>query len=341
MRNRKFGWLLIAVLCLSFRAPDVSGQVTNDTLWKKHLAAARKAYQQASFTFTAMINESTAYQQARYVKAEKLFLTALNEAEKFNPRVATSLTGLADLYSAHGKYRKAEPLYQKALAIMEKLLGSEHPRLAMRLDNLAQAYYEQAKYNEAEPLYQRALTIREKTLTPEHTHIAKSLENLAQVYCAQSEHNDAEPLYRRALAIWENIQGPLRITSTDSFNKLVELYRTQSEYAKAESLLNRALAILEKADRPQSANICRTLNKLAILYCDQGKYVDAERLYQRAVAIWESLEKTGFRYPDLGTTSLEGYAALLRKTNRNEEAAKMEARAKAIRAQSALLHRRS
>ena len=41
----------------------------------------------------------------------------------------TSLAGLADLYRAQGDYQKAEPLYQRALAIGEKALGPDHPAI--------------------------------------------------------------------------------------------------------------------------------------------------------------------------------------------------------------------
>jgi hypothetical protein len=55
----------------------------------------------------------------------------------------------------------------------------------------------------------------------------------------------------------------------------------------------------------------------------------AEPLYQRALAIWE--KALGPEHPDVAT-SLENYAALLRKLDRTAEAETMEVRAKAVRA---------
>ena len=72
-----------------------------------------------------------------------------------------------------------------------------------------------------------------------------------------------------------------------------------------------------------------TLNNLAVLYQAQGKYADAEPLYKLALAIWE--KALGPEHPHVAT-SLENYAALLRKTGRGNEAIRMKARAKAIRA---------
>ena len=42
--------------------------------------------------------------------------------------MAASLNNLAELYDAQGKYAEAEPLYKRALVIVEKALEPDHPR---------------------------------------------------------------------------------------------------------------------------------------------------------------------------------------------------------------------
>jgi len=106
------------------------------------------------------------------------------------------------------RYAQAEPLYQRALAIREKILGPEHPAVATSLNSLAVLYRDQGQYAQAEPLYQRALAIFEKVLGPEHPAIATSLNNLALLYHSQEQYAQAEPLYQRALAIFEKVLGP-------------------------------------------------------------------------------------------------------------------------------------
>ena len=54
--------------------------------------------------------------------------------------MAMSLNNLAGLYDNQGQYAKAEPLYQRALAICEKALGPEHPDVATCLENYAPCY---------------------------------------------------------------------------------------------------------------------------------------------------------------------------------------------------------
>ncbi len=71
--------------------------------------------------------------------------------------------------------------------------------------------------------------------------------------------------------------------------------------------------------------LATSLNSLATVYQAQGRYAEAEPLYKRSLAIWE--KALGPEHPHVAT-ALESYAALLRKTGRGDEAAKMEARAK-------------
>ena len=183
MTRAKTAWLLLGILCLA------SFAVAQDTAWEKLNAVGMKALQ-----------------EGRYAEAEQHWTAALKEAEKFggqDPRLATSLNNLAELYRVQGQYAEAEPLYRRALAIWEKALGPEHPDVAAGLNNLAELYRAQGQYAEAEPLFQRALAIWEKAHGPEHPDVAQSRNNLAALYGAQGRYAEAEPLYKRALAIWE------------------------------------------------------------------------------------------------------------------------------------------
>lgn len=85
-----------------------------------------------------------------------------------NYEVAVNLSNLGALRQAKGDAPEAERLYRRALAIKERLLGSEHPDVAVTLNNLAVLFTSQVRYAEAEPLYRRALGIFDTTLGPSH-----------------------------------------------------------------------------------------------------------------------------------------------------------------------------
>jgi tetratricopeptide (TPR) repeat protein len=79
------------------------------------------------------------------------------------------------------QYAQAEPLYQRALVIREKILGPEHPDTAATLHQLATLYWRQGKYELAEPLLQRALAIYEKMLGPDHPNTVLMRKNYANL----------------------------------------------------------------------------------------------------------------------------------------------------------------
>jgi tetratricopeptide (TPR) repeat protein len=70
---------------------------------------------------------------------------------------------LALLYDGQRQYAKAEPLYQRALAIREKARGPEHPDMATCLENYAVLLRNMGRAEEAAPLDDRARAIRAKS----------------------------------------------------------------------------------------------------------------------------------------------------------------------------------
>ena len=72
---------------------------------------------------------------------------------------ATTLNNLAVVYEAQGKYDGAEPLYQRALTLIEHTLGPEHPNMAAALDNYADLLRKMQREAEAETAETRAKAI--------------------------------------------------------------------------------------------------------------------------------------------------------------------------------------
>jgi CHAT domain-containing protein/Tfp pilus assembly protein PilF len=222
---------------------------------------------------------------------------------------AESLNALARVYYSRGDYANAEPLYQKALKIREKVLGPDHPKTAQSLDNLGQVYVQMGDYAKAEPLLQRALKIREKAPGPENPDTAASLNNLAGLYRLIGDYAKAEPLYQRAIKIDEKALGPENPKTATVFNDLALLYQQKGDYAKAEPLFQRALKICEKALGPEHPWTAVKLDNLAGLYMYMGDYAKAEPLAQRALKIDEKV--LGPENPRTAS-SLNALAALYR-----------------------------
>jgi tetratricopeptide (TPR) repeat protein len=252
----------------------------------------------------------------------------LKEAPSRVPMVLAGALGCAVLVLFAVSTIERNRDWSDDIVLYEKTVR-QSPKSARAHRNVAFVLKRNGRYAEAELHFHQALTIREKALGPDHPQVATVLKNLAMLYYVQDRYADAEPLFKRALAIREKALGPDHRYVATVLKNLAKLYYAQDRYADAEPLFKRALAIREKALGPDHRHVATVLKNLAKLYYVQDRYADAEPLFKRALGIWE--KNLGPDHPDVAA-GLENYAALLRKTDRASEAAKMEARAKRIRA---------
>ncbi len=206
-----------------------------------------------------------------------------------DPDVVQNLNKLALLCYSQGWYAEAEPLYQKALELRQRLLGEEHPDVAQSLSNLANLYYSQERYAEAEPLYLQALELKKHLLGEEHPDIAQSLNNLAALYYFQAQYAKAEPLYLQALDLEKRCLGEEHPAVAQSLNNLANLYKFQGRYAQAEPLYLQALELSQRLLGEEHPDIAHSLNNLANLYYSQGRYAEAEPLYRQALELRQRL----------------------------------------------------
>ncbi|MGQ0810094.1 MAG: tetratricopeptide repeat protein [Nitrospiraceae bacterium] len=133
----------------------------------------------------------------------------------------------------------------------------------------------------------------------------------------QGRYADAETRWAAALKKAEEfeVRDPRLDTTLDSF---AFLYSSQLKYADAEPLYQRLLTIRLKVLGSTHPDVAKTLYNLAKLAHAQGQHDKAEPLYQRALAIHE--KALGPTHADVAVI-LESYVALLRETNRLDEAA--------------------
>jgi len=101
-----------------------------------------------------------AYREAGeyYERAAKLLPTGSEEA------LADYLNWAGYAFHHAALYNRAKPLFEKALAIREKVYSEEHPLVATSLNNLAALYYFQGDYDQAKPLFERASPFVKKSL---------------------------------------------------------------------------------------------------------------------------------------------------------------------------------
>src|SRR5262245_31685064 len=144
---------------------------------------------------------------AALVEAQKLVAATKAQFGEDASQHAVALTYLGHAYAVQGKHPEAERLFNRALGIAEKALGSSHATVGKIRSNLAFAYRAQDKHADAEAQFKRALAIEEQASGAEHPDLANTLINLADTQQLQKKFAEAEGLFKRALTLKEKALG--------------------------------------------------------------------------------------------------------------------------------------
>ena len=226
------------------------------------LHESRIEWEQALNLRQTVVRFAPEWFDAQYRIGELLFILAFYaEAEphmraaavlsKSPDEEARALGNLGLLLKETNRPAEAEPLFRRALAIVEASHGPENPNVATSLNNLALLLWKTNRLTEAEYLYRRALAIY--AANPEHEPLSASavLGNLARLLHETNRSAEAEPLFRRALAIYEASHGPEHPVVALALNDLARLLKETNRPAEAEPLFRRALAINEASYGPE------------------------------------------------------------------------------------------
>lgn len=220
-------------------------------------------------------------------EAEKRFLQCVTMAEQLWPdslSLAMSYTQLGDFYGDHARPEEAERLFEKSLAIEEKVFGPEHPCLGITYNDLGMAARARGDYKKALERLNRSLEIKEAALGRDDPDFALTLNNLAGTYMAMGMHTEAEKFYAEAAAIRKQALGPNHAEVARDLNDLGYARLLQEKYEEAEKDLREAVDIyrLSLGDTPPMG---AALTNLAELQRRKGDYDEAERLYKKVLTI--------------------------------------------------------
>ena len=265
---------------------------------------------------------------------------ALAAAEKKfgagSTETAVALTALAHAYALASEYKKAEPLFARAVAIGQGRLtdspADSPATLAHTLTRQGSMYAAMNSFARAETAFTRALKLEEPPAKIPSLLAAETAGELGRLYLNRSQYERAEPLLKRSLTTKEQVLGPAHKELRPELQSLARMYMGRRNLPAAEGYLKRDIAIAEKGasakSRP-SMSLTWDIEYLAWVYGQEGNYALAEPLLRRAVVDREKV--LGAESPVLVRT-LKQYAAVLRHTGKATQADKLDARARAIAA---------
>lgn len=161
---------------------------------------------------------------------------------------------LAARHLYYNNYQEAEWLYERILALRERLVGRSHISLTVDLIRLTEAQTGQRKFGNAERSVRRAIMLLEKSQPYNGKLLAKCLNMLAMIYFEQGFYNDAEPLLTRTLSIKELNYPAGDIEFADTLRDYARLLAKTNRIFESEKLYFQARSILLRHQQTQPEN---------------------------------------------------------------------------------------
>jgi tetratricopeptide (TPR) repeat protein len=188
-----------------------------------------------------------------------------------------------------------------------------------------------AKYDYPNAEYQLWEALKEaEVFGGESDQMIETAETLARCLMDMNKYEDAEPLMLGLADIQQRKFGGNNIRTATTLVLLAEMYYAKGEYAKAEPFAQSSLKIYEMSHGPQHDETVRLLSYMAYIFHAQQKFAQAEPFYEKAMS---ASIKTMNENPKAALQIINGYAALLSSTHREEQANNLLAYAQQAQAQ--------
>jgi tetratricopeptide (TPR) repeat protein len=240
-----------------------------------------------------IVKASYAAGEKDLAKAEQIFLQALHEAERFgatDPRVATTLNDLGQVYRSEKKYADADGAYRRAYAILEKAGGDAMP-LAETSLNIAVLMFDQGQQSMALPFIKKTLNTYEAVLDANNERTATVLCMLGDAYRVEKDFQAAEEPLKRCGDIREMDGGVQNPDLAEAMHSLALVYEGEGRYDLADPRFKLAEKITESTLGITSPALAQMMEDHAILLRQMGRQKDAARLDVMAAAIRRNQKK--------------------------------------------------
>jgi tetratricopeptide (TPR) repeat protein len=181
---------------------------------------------------------------------------ALTIARARNDRTTEAIAtrGLASMWVSAGNLARAEPLFRRALSILDGNPEARPDQTASLLSGLADVYRAQNKLALAEDAWSRALKLDRAAFGDLHPQVAFLSEMLADVYSARGERELAHDYATRAVETMKCLFGENTLPTAVALANRATVEQRGSELDAAAGDLEHALLIAREERREERGN---------------------------------------------------------------------------------------
>ncbi len=171
---------------------------------------------------------------------------------------------------------KAVATNVKALALIEKELGTAHQSYALALRYKGICEEGQGKLVEAEATFKESASIFAKALGETHSECFFVLQSLGKLYQKQKRFVEAEPVFENCANILVVNLGEDHPYHASFLNELAYVYEQNKKYGPAKNAYEKASGIFKIKSGIESNNYLITRFNLAVLCEKTGEWKEAE-----------------------------------------------------------------
>lgn len=173
-------------------------------------------------------------------------------------------------------------LFRQALAVRERLLGTDHLDVAASLAGLSAATRLSGDLDEADRLGLQALAIRQERLGPGHVATASALHNLALIRQEQKLPDEARTYFAFAAQVRDKILGASHHQTLEALSDFVAFLIDEKDFTGAEDPCRKLIAGLRKAPLQKPADLRAAYDRLLVVLENTDRSKDTEALRSEA-----------------------------------------------------------
>ncbi len=201
---------------------------------------------------------------------------------------ASAHDALGIVLTEQGEHAAALIEFDRALALREAILGTQHPHVASTLNNRADSRLKLGRLDDAEADVRRSLAIREAVLGPNHPSVGSSLTNLANIAELRGDLATAIDADRRALAIAETSYGEDHPNTADIHNNLARALMGAGDLEGAEAHFRRSYELTARLLGAGHYDVAFGLTGLGEVAQRRGDFAGAAAHHRRALELREA-----------------------------------------------------
>ncbi|MGE0621707.1 MAG: tetratricopeptide repeat protein [Pseudomonadales bacterium] len=229
------------------------------------------------------------FEEAGVLAAEVATLTAGMFGE-IHPATSRALADLAEIEAGQGNNTEAVRLYERAIAVAERVYPDTHPRLASLLQGLGWQLISTGELKAAVTAAERAIDINLAQREPQWPLLGSAHNVAGDALLSAGEYDAARLHFEAAIEAWRRTDNAFQLSV--GFNNLGNLSNREGRFDLAIAECTEALNMDSARLEPDDPELAYPLSCLGEAYLGRAEYQPAIETLSRANALREAAEVT-------------------------------------------------